>query len=329
MGNDSQPESNGLIFAYDLDGKGGGKLLNWSDIENAAIADRTRWIHLDFTDAHAHKWLRERSGINSTIVDALLDNDSRPRAIEHDDGLLTILRGVNMNPGADPEDMVSIRLWLEPGRIVSTRRRRLLSVQSIKEDLDKGSGPKSIGSFLVMLVERMGARIAPVIDDLDEAVEAAEQKFHADNLSNYRGEFSELRRAAMRIRRFLAPQREGLERMSRQTTPLLTDNEKFELREEADRETRNLEDLDLVREKAMVAQEELVSQLAQQQNSRMYVLSIVAAIFLPLSFITGLLGMNVAGLPGTENPAGFIISALLMVVAALLILLLFRFKRWL
>jgi len=75
--------------------------------------------------------------------------------------------------------------------------------------------------------------------------------------------------------------------------------------------------------------EELLSRIAQEQNSRMYVLSIVAAIFLPLTFVTGLLGMNVGGLPGLDNPKGFVVSMVVMVVLGAALLGYFRHKKWL
>ena len=95
------------------------------------------------------------------------------------------------------------------------------------------------------------------------------------------------------------------------------------------RDARYLEDLDLARERTMVLREEFLGQLAQEQNSRMYVLSVVAAIFLPLTFVTGLLGMNVGGLPGLDSPSGFIASVVVMIVAAVALVVLFRWKKWL
>ena len=79
----------------------------------------------------------------------------------------------------------------------------------------------------------------------------------------------------------------------------------------------------------MVAQEDLLGRLAQQQNERMYILSVVAAIFLPLSFLTGLFGMNVAGLPGTEDPFAFALTLVLMLASAVGIGAFFRWKGWL
>ena len=140
---------------------------------------------------------------------------------------------------------------------------------------------------------------------------------------------SGLRRQIAAVRRFLAPQRDALDRLYRQPGKLLSDTESNDLREEADRMTRYLEDIDLARERLVVMQEEFLAVQAQQQNSRMYVLSVVAAVFLPLTFVTGLLGMNVGGLPGLESPNGFLASIVVMVVAGAALLTFFRWKRWL
>jgi len=92
--------------------------------------------------------------------------------------------------------------------------------------------------------------------------------------------------------------------------------------------TRYLEDLDLAREHALVSQEEMLSQLAMEQNARMYLLSVVAAIFLPLTFITGLFGMNVGGLPWLDSKSGFAATMIIMVVAAGGLAAYFRWRRW-
>jgi zinc transporter len=138
-----------------------------------------------------------------------------------------------------------------------------------------------------------------------------------------------IRRQAAAIRRHLAPQRDAIDRIARSNAKVLTERNVFELREEGDQLTRHIEELDLARENALVTQEELMNRIALEQNARMYLLSIVAAIFLPLTFVTGLLGMNVAGLPGTENPKGFIYSVLIMVVSLIGLVLYFRSRKWL
>ena len=319
----------GLICAFDLDQRGGGAALSWDQVRQVPARGTVRWVHVDFSHPRGREWLLTESGIDESVIDAMLQEDIRPRAIQLPRGILTVLRGVNLNVGSDVEDMVSIRVWLEKDRIVSARRRRLMSVQQINEDLIAGNGPVSPGDFLVRLIDNLGNRIGDVIETIDETIESSEANQLGGRLQVYRGEFGNLRRKTAHIRRYLSPQREALDRLSRMQSDILSATDLSSLQEETNRMTLFVEELDLSRERAMVAQEEMLSSLAHEQNSKMYLLSIVAAIFLPLSFLTGVFGMNVAGLPGLENPASFWILAASMLAIGLGILLLFRWKKWL
>jgi zinc transporter len=225
--------------------------------------------------------------------------------------------------------MVSVRLWIEPDRIVSTRRRRLLSIVDTRDSLQKGIGPETSGGLLAALTGRLADRIGDFVDSIEEDVGSAEEQLGNQDQATFRHVLSALRRKTASVRRFLAPQRDALDRLYRQPGLWFSNAEIHDLREEADRITRYLEDLDLARERTVVLREEFLAQLAQEQNSRMYVLSVVAAIFLPLTFVTGLLGMNVGGLPGLESPRGFLGSVVIMVGAAAVLLSFFRWKKWL
>ena len=104
---------------------------------------------------------------------------------------------------------------------------------------------------------------------------------------------------------------------------------KNRIREIAERTTRFVEDIDSARDRAAIAHEELNNRLSEQMNKAMYTLSIVAAIFLPLGLLTGLLGINVGGIPGTESHWAFgIVSFVLVGIAAVLIWI-FKRMKWL
>jgi zinc transporter len=147
--------------------------------------------------------------------------------------------------------------------------------------------------------------------------------------SSLRFELASLRRQAITLRRYLSPQREALGRLVSEKVEWIDDAHRMRIREITDRLIRDMEDLDAVRERAAVSQEELLSRLSEQLNQRMYVLSIVAAIFLPLGFLTGLLGINVGGMPGSDNPQAFWIFSALLLIAVVMQLLVFRWKKWL
>jgi len=100
----------GLVAAYRLDGRGGGTPLDWDGIGAWQPGDGVLWVHLNRQFEDAQRWLRERSGLDEVVVEALLAEETRPRCVPMGNGVMLFLRGVNLNPGADPEDMVSIRL---------------------------------------------------------------------------------------------------------------------------------------------------------------------------------------------------------------------------
>lgn len=101
---------NGLVCAYALDGKGSGRVLDWPEVEAWQANGGLQWVHLSRRAEGAKRWLAEKSGLDPVVQEALLAEETRPHCDLIGDGVLLILRGVNTNPGADPSDMVSIRL---------------------------------------------------------------------------------------------------------------------------------------------------------------------------------------------------------------------------
>jgi zinc transporter len=130
------------------------------------------------------------------------------------------------------------------------------------------------------------------------------------------------------LRRYLAPQREAMARLYNERVPWLNDMDRMRLREVADSTTRYIEDLDASRERAIVIQEELMSRISEQMDKRMYVLSMVAAIFLPLGFLTGLLGINVGGIPGAEYKGSFYIFCGILISVSVMQIYIFKKLKW-
>ena len=319
----------GLIHAFLLDGTGGGRHLVWSQVSTWRPEQGLLWLHFDYTDLAAQAWLREESGLEAVVAEALLTEETRPRATAVADGLLLALRGVNLNPESQPEDMVSIRLWVEEGRIISSRRRRLLSVADLMQRLESGRGPTNVAGVVTTLADLLVWRMSDTVEALEDKADELEDCVLGASSAAMRSELALLRKQTITLRRYLAPEREALARILVEKIDWFDDNSRIHLREVSDRLQRHIEDIDAVRERAAVTQEELLSRNSEQLNSRMYVLSIVAAIFLPLGFLTGLLGINVGGIPGAEYPQAFYIFSGLLLLAVVAQLVVFRWKNWL
>lgn len=321
-------EQDGLIAAAVLDGEGGGREIGWPEIETWTPDAGVLWIHLDWLGERARRWLAESSGLDPVVRQSLLQEEVRPRELKVGDAMLVVLRGVNLNPGADPEDMVGVRVWLEPNRIISLRHRRLMAVNDLREALAAGTGPKGPGEFLYALADRLVARMGPVIGELDDQVDELEEQILVAQSSELRTRLSEIRRGAISLRRYLAPQRDVMSRLAVADVIWLEPVHKAYLREIADRTMRFVEDLDTARERAAVTMDELSNRLSDQMNRTMYLLTVVAAILLPPSLITGLFGINVGGMPGLDSSWAFAAVVAALIVVAVVEIYMLRRLRW-
>lgn len=322
-------KTNGLIYAYLIDGQGGAEKLDWENVQKWEYEHEPIWLHFDYSSPEAIDWISNKSGLDEVSASALLIEESRPRTTLIGGGMLVALRGVNLSPGSDPEDMVAIRVWLDEKRIISTRKRKLLSESDIVRSFEEKQGPKNTGEFIVDLSDRLISRMQGTIDDIEDRVAQMEEEVITSESHALRTKLSEIRREAIMLRRYLAPQREAMMKLHSENVPWLSDNDRMHLRETTDRLMRYTEDLDSIRDRAAVTQEELLNRLSEQMNMRMYVLSLVAAIFLPLGFLTGLLGINVGGIPGSENKFAFWIFILMLSIVVAFLIVIFKKKKWL
>jgi zinc transporter len=319
----------GLRHAFALDGHGGGRALLWSDIEHHEPSDPPVWIDLLFDREPARAWIARQMDIPAVAREAMVESQSRPGMFEYDNGFLLIIRGVNLNEGARPEDMISLRIWIDEFRVITCRRRILQSVRSVAMNLERGQGPERPGAVISDVIGEIAQRINLVDQQLNEALTHVEVDVEVATADRMESQMSSLRRRAALLRRYLAPQKEAMFRLQQYRGELLQSQDRQEIQAHADSMVQCLEDIDLVREQTMALQDELFNRLAMAQNARMYVLSIVAAIFLPMTFLTGLLGMNVGGIPLAMSPVGFAVIAGLSILMAIGLWLLFKRTRWL
>jgi zinc transporter len=317
-----------LICAFDLSAGGASRPLSWQEISTKHKAEGWRWIHMDRRAGETEEWLRKGAKIPPLAVEALMAEETRPRVFQLGNGHMVILRGVNLNPGAAPEDLVSIRLWIEDDRIISLRRVRLLAIQDIREGIKAGTGPDSISGFLASLAMALLTRMSNVVIELEDAVDELEEEGAALPSAEQREKLMEIRRQAIPLRRFLSPQREVLQQLLTLNTSWLKADDLPRIREALEQASRLIETLDAIRERAGLLHEEMTNRMAERTNRNMYVLTVVAAIFLPLGLITGLLGINVGGIPGTDEPLAFLIVCLILVGAGIAEFVLLRLLRW-
>lgn len=319
-----------ILYAYEFDGQGGATKLEGDAIAQKIKDDSLAWVHFNVDHDDTREWLaKEASYLDPLILDALLEEETRPRITEYPEGFLIILRGVNLNDDAREEDMVSIRLWIDPHRIISTRRRKLRAVVHIRERLEAGKGPKNSADFLSTLVSRLIGNMEPVLIHLDDDTDQIEEDILGEPDMDHRKAINQIRKKAIILRRYIAPQKEAISYLMASDIPWITPQNMRQFRESHDKMTRYIEDLDAIRDRSQVIKDELANILSDRMNKNLYVLSLIAALFLPLGFLTGLLGINVGGMPGVESELAFWAVCALCIVVLGFEYVLFRWLRWL
>lgn len=313
------------LFAFRFDRKGGAAAADLAVAEK----DQLCWFHVRWEDPAGAQWLAGDAKIAPEVHDALTAPETRPRCTimrtAHGEGALINLRGVNLHEDAEPEDMISLRIWLEPDRIISTWRRPLNAIRDLMDGMKGGYGPVSPGDFVAKLALRIADSAEPVVATLNEAVDSMEEAVLAtDPPQGLRGQLADVRRTAIVLRRYMFPQRDALSTLAIEDLAWLSERDRSKLREATDRITRLAEELDAIRERAAVVHDQLVERRAEAMNHHMLILAVVAAVFLPLGLLTGLLGINVGGIPGAQTDWAFWAVCGLLGVATVFNLWLYR-----
>lgn len=320
-----------LLFGFGFDDAGAAHALTWDDVLEGCLSKyRRTWLHLDRQSAQTQGWLYRKSGLERLTVQALLQDETRPRAARHGKGYLINLRGPNLNEGAEVEDMVSLRMWASEDRLFTLRARPVQSASDVQKLILSGDIETSTGALVAGLANALTDRMEPVLEVFEDEADQYEDELLDPKVRLDRSVLPEFRRRILQIRRHLIPQREAMATLVRDgaQSGLFTEHDLFFLRESADRVTRLTELLESIRERSSVLYEEAIQEGTEETNKRLFFLAVLSAVFLPITFITGLFGVNLGGIPGAGSPAAFAILIAALTTSVALTLLAMRWQRW-
>ncbi|MFM9853790.1 MAG: zinc transporter ZntB [Sphingomonadaceae bacterium] len=284
------------------------------------------WLHLDGRESDVRAWLSTQDDIPDVVRSALLAVETRPRCDVIGHGALINMRGLGKTPEDDPDALVSLRFWAEKGRVISLSFRSPLSLDRVvREFLD--SKIKDPGDLLTAFATSSTDDLDPEIAALGDALDAIEVNLAGSGIYKIRRDVSALRSQAIHYRRFVVPQRQALEKLATAPVNWLDEHDRMHLHEASDRFSRMAEELEAVRERAAIVHDELTDLHAEQMDGRSLLLSIYALVFLPLTFVTGLFGMNVP-IPYTDDPTAFWVITGGCILTVIVGIAWFLSKRW-
>jgi len=262
------------------------------------------WVHLTTTNEEAQAWLGDEAGLPDFIVDALTASETRPRCDQIGDGAYLNLRGRSSDEMSMSDPLASVRIWAVAGCVYSVTRHPLTAMDLVMEAVSTGT-IHDPGDLIAEFAAAITTELDPEVADLGDQLDDCEADLDADRVFELRRAVTKVRVQSIGYRRFLAPQRAAIEKLAALPVAWLQDDDRMHLSAAADRAARMAEELESIRERSALMHEALTDLRAEQIDHRSLIISVVALIFLPLTFLTGLLGMNVEGIPYAHEPWAF------------------------
>jgi zinc transporter len=262
------------------------------------------WIHLTTNDERAKAWLGDEAKLSPYVIEALTAAETRPRCDPVGEGAVINLRGLSSKEVAVSDQLASIRMYALGGYVFSVTRNLLNALAPVRAQIEAGQifDP---GDLIAALAQEITEELDPVVADLGDQLDDCEEQIAAHQAFELRRLVNKTRTTAIAYRRFLAPQRAALEKLAALPGDWLRDDDRLHLNSAADRAARMAEEMESIRERAALTHETLTDLRAELIDQRSLIIAIAAMVFLPLTFITGLLGMNVDGIPYAHEPWAF------------------------
>lgn len=262
------------------------------------------WIHLTNRDDHVQAWLRDTAGLEHFVIDALTALETRPRCDQVDGGAVLNLRGKTQAAMQSSDPLASVRLFANGDRVISVTRLPLDAVETTRAAMAAGT-ILDAGDLIATLAGAITAQLDPEVAELGDSLDACEEQLDPRHAFELRRKVNADRRTAIGYRRFLYPQRIALENLVALPVRWLNDDDRLHIAAAADRAARMAEELEAIRERAALIHETLTDLRAELIDQRSLIIAVAAMVFLPLTFITGLFGMNVDGIPYAHHPGSF------------------------
>jgi zinc transporter len=306
-------DERGLICGFQLHPQGPATVLAWQTVvEMWPVSTAPLWLHFNLSDARARTWISTCDRLPPAARELFLAADPRIQLDRAGNGLIGVIGDFYHNFDTDPDGLGVLRLYIDSGCLITGRRRPLKTIDRLRQDVLDGIPVASPMQIVLHLLQRLTEMLSDVIQDRSDVVDDIEDLLLKDRFQEQRSELGRVRRLLVRLHRQARANRQAILQLKARFPSWCDEVEAVQLHSNLERLEAVSQDLELVQERSRLLQEEIAGRLDEAVNRNLYVLSIVTTVFLPITLITGIFGMNVGGLPWTEDAFGFTCVAFVM-----------------
>lgn len=300
--NETAGADRGLICGYQLQASGPAREVTADGIVAAlAQPDQVTWLHFNLSDARARRWLLDAAFVPTALREVLQEHDENRRVEATDGGLLLVISDFTYEDESDPSEVAALWCYAGPRLLITARLHAIKSADELRLRMRSGSSAASGIELAAQLLDIRTARIKQLAGKMTGQLDDIEDEILAGNIEQQREQLGRSRRLCARLRRQFAPERADIGRVLHRSAHPLPDAERGVLESSVEGLAFAIEEIAEIYERAKLLQEELASRLAENTGRNLYVLSLLTAVLLPMTLVTGVFGMNVAHLPGANS----------------------------
>ncbi|RVU74259.1 transporter [Pantoea dispersa] len=274
------------------------------------------WLHINLNHARAERWVQDHFSVDDDFFDEIHSASPRTRLAQQNDALLAVLNDVTFSKEERNTQNATLWIWCRPQVMVSARYRPVGMIERMHQQIDRlcFSAPDAM---LLWLLGEQEAQLEQVVRRSSQAVDAIEERLLSAAIKANRSELGHLRRMLLRVQRLLAPEPAALFRLLNRPPNWLNREPLSELRIFTEEFSVALNDLASLMERIRLLQEEIAARLMEQSNRTLFLLTSITVLALPINIVAGFFGMNVGGIPMANNPHGFLLLVLVVLVFTL------------
>ncbi|EKS68266.1 MULTISPECIES: transporter [Caballeronia] len=334
----NEPAPPGFISAFSFAG-GEALRLTWDEARAAVAGDGPTWLHLSANDDAVEGWLEGVTSMPDVAREFLNGEDKRPRVHIGSNfmyGVVADLELVAKTPDATAPDAReanratgALRFYVDRHRMITVRARPLQSTDRLRHAVLEGAMFRDTVDLFAGLIRALNDTFADRIDEIGDCLDDVEESVLEGGHARCRSVLGDVRRRLVEVRRFIDPERNALTQLVLRKLEW-AEPRSMEALVQAIQVLNGLGGgLEGLYERAKLLQDEIAAALSEDINRKLLWLAIMSALLLPATLVTGIFGMNVAGLPGTKDPASFwIVVGVMACCAAITIFLLRRLRLW-
>jgi len=291
------------------------------------------WINIDgLHQVDILEKLGSCYGIHPLVLEDIL-TDQRPKVEDYEDYIFIVLKMLYYNEEKEDElfDADQVSLILGPNFVISFKKKELDVFNPLRDRLRTGKGRiRRLGTdnLAYSMMDAIVDHYFVIMEKLGERFEDLEDEVVANPDPSTLPAIYNLKRDMLFLRKSVWPLREAVSKLQRIDSPLITDATKIYLRDVYDHTIQVIENLETFRDMSASLLETYLSSLSNRLNEVMKVLTIISTVFIPLTFIAGIYGMNFRYMPELETPWGYPAVMTVCILIGLTMILYFKRRGW-